>query len=354
MSARRLRVLAAGGVGLLALLIAAGPATATAPTAPILVRRVDTTKMPNVTVDVETGSHQLSASGTILVENGTKVAASSVQTFGNAQVATATVLVVDTAATMNGGRMSATRLALKQLIAAKGPADQMAVVAFGTNARTVQQFSADPAVLDAAVDRLAVGGNAVLNDGVLLGANLLAEQPGALPQMVIVTDGDDKGSAATAATAEADLLSSNALTYTVGLRFIPGIDFAGAAAFASAGGGSILTATDAVTTTDAMRQVIQDFKGQYRITYRSRIATGHAADLVITAPGLAGRAQIVPGGIALGSATDPAPIHLHEAPGALRGKAGSGDHQVGGVAGRNPGPIGDPVLALEVLDDLPH
>jgi len=322
MTSRRSRGLAAAGLGLLTLLLAAAPAAATAPPATIVVRRVDTTAMPKVTVDVQTGTHTLGANDTILVENGKKVAVSSVQSLGDAQVATATVLVVDTAQTMNGAKMFAARLALKQLISAKGPADQMAVVAFGTHARTVQGFTADPTALDAAVDRLAVGGNAVLNDGILLGANLLSALPTALPQLVVIGDSSDKGSNATVSAAQSDLLSSNALTYVVGLRFTSGVDLSGLSAFATAGRGAMFTGVDPGTTPDAMRQVIDAFHGQYRITYQSSIATGHAADLVITAPGLTGQAQVVPGGVAIGLATDPAPVHLVQAPGLLRGKAG--------------------------------
>src|SRR6202035_4141865 len=64
------------------------------------------------------------------------------------------------------------------------------------------------------------------------------------------------------------------------------------------------------------------FQSQYRVSYQSTISGGHAGDLEITAPGLAGRAQIVPGGVALGQATTPAPVALRQAPGLLRGKAG--------------------------------
>ena len=322
MRSRRGRGLAAGGLGLLTLLLVGAPAAATAPAVAIMVRRVDTTAMPKVNVDLQTGGKPLNISGLVLVENGKKVAATSVQRLSAAQVATATVLVVDTAATMNGSKMFAVQLALKQLIAAKGPADQIAVVAFGAKARTVQTFTADPAVLDAAVDRLAIGGNAVLNDGVQLGANLLSQQPGALPQLVIVADSSDKGSVSATSAAQAEVLSSNALTYVVGLRFTPGVDLSGPAAFAAAGGGSMFTSTGVGTTPDAFRGVIGAFQSQYRVSYQSTISGGHAGDLEITAPGLAGRAQIVPGGVALGQATNPAPVALREAPGLLRGKAG--------------------------------
>src|SRR5579864_6992391 len=128
----------AGALGLITLLAGAAPAHAATTTAPMLVRRVDSTSMPHVSVDVATGGRPLSQRGLSLIENGKRISTATVQSLGTAQVPTATVLVVDTASTMNGAKIFATRLALKELIAAKSPNDTMAVVAFGSSARTVQ------------------------------------------------------------------------------------------------------------------------------------------------------------------------------------------------------------------------
>ena len=314
------RRLAVAALGLLAVLLVAAPASASASTT-IVVRRVDTTATPKVTVDVATGARPLDTSGLILVENGKRIAPTSVDTLAHGQVPTATVLVVDTADSMNGSKIIATRAALKQLIAAKGPADQIAVVAFGASARTVQDFTADPTLLDAAVDRLSLGGAALLNDGVRMGANLLSEQPNALPQLVIFADSNDRGSTTTSTTAAAEVLSSNARMYTIGLAFLPG-DLSGLQSLATVGGGSYISASSALTTPGSARQVIGDLHDQYRITYESGVDPGHAGDLEILASNMTGRAQIVPGGITVGQATNPSPIHLRQAPGLLQGKAG--------------------------------
>jgi len=320
MRARRYRAVVAAGLGLFSLLVAAVPASAAAPVTTLVVRRVDTTAMPKVTVDVVAGAHALSTGNVTLIENGKRLEPSAVRSYSDLQVPTATVLVLDTAATMNGAKMFAARDALKRIIAAKGPADTMALVAYGPTARTVQGFTADGAALQAAVDRVAVGGAADLYDGVRLGASLLSHQLSSLPQLVLVADSDDKGSTSPASAAAADILSSNALTYTIGLQFISGTDLSQPAQFAALNGGAMFTATNPGTTTDAVRQVIDHLHGQYRITYQS--SGTHAASLVITAPGLQGNAQIVPGGIAVGSAVNPASVQLRQAPGLLRGKAG--------------------------------
>jgi tight adherence protein B len=315
------RRVAVAALGLLALLLVAGPASAAAPNATITVRRVDTTAAPKVTVDFATSGHTLDTGGLILVENGRRVTPTSVQTLSQAQIPTVTVLVVDTADSMNGAKIQATQAALKQLIGGKGPADQMAIVAFGGSARTVQDFTADPTVLDAAVDRLSIGGSAVLNDGVRLGANLLGEKPRALPQLVVIADSNDKGSTASTSTAAAEVLSSHALVYTIGMAFVPG-DLSGLAGIASAAGGTLITSASPITTPEVMRVVMGGLHDQYRVTYDSGVAGGHAGDLEILAPGLSGRAQIVPGGVSVGLSTNPSPVHLRQAPGLLQGKAG--------------------------------
>jgi tight adherence protein B len=317
---RRRRGALAGGLGLLTLLLAAAPAGA-APTSTLLVRRVDTTAMPKVTVDVEAGNHQLTAGNVVLVENGQRLTPTSVASYTDAQVPTATVLVIDTASSMNEAKMFAARDAMKRIIAAKGTADQIAIVAYGDRARTVQDFTADQATLDAAVDRIAVGGNAVLYDGMQLGASLLTEQPSAMAQLVLIADSDDKGSKAVGSAALAEVLSSNALTYTIGLS-APNVDLSEPAQFAAQGGGAMFTASNEATEPDAARQVVQALHGQYRITYQSAMVGSHAGSLVINGPGVQGTAQIVPGGVALGASVNPAAVHLAQAPGLLRGKAG--------------------------------
>jgi tight adherence protein B len=321
MTPRRVRGVLAGGLGLLALLAAAAPAAAAPAASTLLVRRVDTTALPKVTVDVEAGTHTLNAGNVVLVENGQRLAPSSVTSYADAQVATATVLVVDTASTMNDSKMFATHDALKKIIAAKSPADQVAIVAYGDRARTVQDFTTDQATLDAAVDRLSVAGTAKLYDGMRLGAALLAERPSAMPQLVLVADSDDKGSTAPGSAALAEVLSSNALTYAIGLTQ-PGVDLSQAAQFASANGGAMYTAADVGTAPGAAQHVIEDLHGQYRITYQSAILGSHAGSVVIDGPGIQGTAQVVPGGVAVGAAVNPAPVHLAQAPGLLQGKLG--------------------------------
>jgi tight adherence protein B len=317
---RRRAGLLSGALGLFALVLAAAPASG-AQTGALVVRRVDATKLPNVTVDVAAGAHTLSASGVVLVENGKQVTPTAVASYASLQVPTATVIVVDTAATMNVAKMAAARDAIKRIVAAKGPADQFAIVAYGSNARTEQGFTTDRATLDGAVDRLAVGGNAVLYDGVRLGASLLSQVQGAMPQLVLIADGDDKGSASAGSAAIGEVLSSNALTYAIGLEQ-GSVDLSQAAEFASAGGGAMFTATNEVTAPDAARQVVQALHDQYRITYPSSVSAGHPAQLVVSVPGAQGSAQVIAGGVAIGAAVNPASVHVAQAPGLLRGKAG--------------------------------
>lgn len=321
MTSRRRRGAFAGGLGLLTLLLAAAPASATSPVASLLVRRVDTTAMPKVTIDVEAGAHTLSTGNVVLVENGRRLAPTSVASFADAQVPTATVLVVDTASTMNESKMFATRNVMKKIIGAMSPSDQVAVVAYGDRARTVQDFTNNQAVLDGAVDRLSVGGSAKLFDGMRLGASLLTEQPSAVPQIVLFADSDDKGSTSPGSAALAEVLSSNALTYTFGLTQ-PNVDLSQPAQFASASGGTMVTASDVATAPGAAQQVVEDLRRQYRITYQSAMVGTHAGTVVIDGPGVQGSAQVVPGGVAVGAAVNPAPVHLAQAPGLLRGRLG--------------------------------
>jgi len=313
-------LLVATGLACASLAIGVVPGgAATAPVRPMLVRRVDARNPAAVKVDVASGDSAADPASFTVREGNAAPVRTPAATFLTAGVPTATVLVVDTSVAMAGLKMRTVQAGLKQLITAKAPNSQIAVVAYGGAPRVVQDLSADTATLLAAVDRLTVAGGQSLYSGTRIGANLLMNQPDLLPQLVIVGGGPDLGSSTTATDATADILASKALTYTIGLKF-DNVDLSVLASFAGSGRGAYEEATDVASATKAFATVVTALEHQYELTFAPRAKV--AEQFTIAATGLGAQAQLIPGGVADGPATNPTAVVLRQAPPLLRGKAG--------------------------------
>jgi hypothetical protein len=100
-----------------------------------------------------------------------------------------------------------------------GGDDQAAVVTFASGVQIVQHFTADKALLLAAIDGLTAGGDTALYGGVQQSAELVSEAPYARSSIVLLSDGHDFGGvSATTRETSLDLArDSGALVFAVGL-----------------------------------------------------------------------------------------------------------------------------------------
>jgi len=298
----------------------AGPAAAPRPT--LTVRRVDSTSMPLVKVDVATGGAALAPAGFGLTENGKRAVGLTGASLRDAKTPVGTVLLLSTSASMNeNNKMALERAAAKSIIQAKSPTELMAVVAYGGESRVVQDLTTDAAALSASIDRLAIGGTPSLFAGARMASALLTNRPDLLGNLIIVGDSGNTGTKPTASNAAADVEASQARTLAVGLKLGPTADTSELATLASVGRGRYFEAIDAAGVASAFDAVRADLSTQVELTFTSTLKKG-ASELVISAGGSSTTAQMVPGGIAIGAATSPAPVSVPQAPGPLRGKIG--------------------------------
>jgi len=311
----------AGAVALLLVATSGGGVASAAgvPTAPLLIRQIDSSHMPTVVVDVSTLGKAVSPGSFSITENGHAEKGLTAETLAKSATPTGTVLVVDTSASMTGNQLLAADEGLRAIIAAKSPADQMAIVAYGGTPRVVQDFTADSAVLTAGLGRLGIEGEPALYSGVQMGAALLEEQPTLLPQLIVVGDADNTASGVSLQNTMSDVLGSKALTYVVGLGFTHN-DLSDLQGLASAAGGSYFDTTDGASAAAAFSTIRADLADQYVLTYTS--ATSGAANLIVSAPGFRGAATMIPGGVASGASLNPAAVSVPQPPPFLRGKAG--------------------------------
>ena len=147
-----------------------------------------------------------------------------------------------------------------------GGEDQAAVVTFASNVQIVQPFTADRALLLAAIDGLAAGGNTALYGGVQQSAELVSTAPYSRNAIVLLSDGQDFGGVSTTTRQTSlDLArDSGALVFVVGLG--SQIDEGYLSELAQAGNGQFLLAPLPGDLTQAYVSAGNILRQQYVLT----------------------------------------------------------------------------------------
>ena len=111
------------------------------------------------------------------------------------QARAAVVIAIDASASMSGEPLLSARRAAQALVDRLDPGDEVAVVRFADEPTVLVPFTTDRALTTGALDALIAGGNTALYDAVSLAAGLLAESGDRPRVLVLLTDGEDYGSA---------------------------------------------------------------------------------------------------------------------------------------------------------------
>ena len=190
----------------------------------------------------------------------------SLRTTSDPGLGIAIVLTFDVSGSMAGAPLEQARLAGRVLIDQLGGDDQAAVVTFASGVQIVQHFTADRALLLAAIDGLAAGGNTALYAGVQQSAELVSAAPYARSSIVLLSDGQDFGGvSATTRQASLDLVrDSGALVFAVGLG--SAIDGGYLSELAQAGKGQFLQAPHPDDLTQAYLSAGHVLRQQYVLT----------------------------------------------------------------------------------------
>ncbi len=245
---------------------------ASAQTEPLQITVVSTDGWPNVEATLTafdqdgqplTGLVQDDFSATLA---GQPLLATSLRTTSDPGLGVAVVLAFDVSGSMAGTPLGQATLAGRTLIDQLGGDDQAAVVTFASTVQTVQQFTADRALLLAAIDGLAAGGNTALYGGVQQSAELVSTAPYARSAIVLLSDGQDFGGiSATTRQTSLDLArDSGALVFAVGLG--SQIDESYLSELAQAGNGQFLQAPLPGDLTQAYASAGNILRQQYVLT----------------------------------------------------------------------------------------
>ncbi|MFL6209060.1 MAG: VWA domain-containing protein [Pyrinomonadaceae bacterium] len=225
----------------------------------------------NVTVTDKHGAyvHGLRRADFKIFEDGRE---QTVVGFGEEETPFSAALLLDISGSMEG-RISLARSAAIRFLDGLRPDDNVAVYSFHTTVKQVQDF-AYTHDLDPLVFGLSAEGQTVLNDAVVRAAHDLAARPEKRRAIVVLSDGADTHSAASADKALNMAFAANATIYTVDLadRYAPkSATIAGSSAldfFATRSGGRYLQTPGGQALREAFAAVVEELGNQYTISYR--------------------------------------------------------------------------------------
>jgi tight adherence protein B len=258
--------------------------------------------------------------------------ASSISDATEAPVARTTMLVLDSSGSMaEFGKLDTAKDAANQYLDGL-PADVSAgLIAFADEAEVRVPPTQDRESVRAAIADLTAEGSTALNDAVALGVRELGNEGSR--NIVLLSDGEDEGSETSAKKARTQLAESGVVLDAVSAG--EGSQEEELAAFAEAGNGSLITATDAATLTSAFEAAARSVDTQLAVT--AEVPEGiEAGTSELTVVALVGDQQITDTTAALITpAAEPTPTESASGPIAVpRG---------------DPGVFGQPLFLMAVI-----
>jgi tight adherence protein B len=305
------RVLGALLVALVAALAGVGSAGAQEATEERFgIREIDATDPGNVRVTFFFDGDRAAASAVTIRQGDRLVEPTGPVAPLDDSRAMGVVLLIDTSASMrDNGAIERAREAARAFVQGKSASDQVAVVAFNDDVTVLQGFTADPALLQAAIDKLGPGGGTSIYDGVVRSAALLERAEGLQPNILLLTDGTDRSSRASLDQAVGALTRTGTALFSVLLQ----TEDAGAGAvqrLAGESGGDFALTDDPAQLAAIFEEIQLTLQRQYVVAFAAQnVDPTGANDVTLTIGTQQATAEFTPGGTREGaSALEPTPV----------------------------------------------
>ncbi|HEX8560540.1 MAG TPA: VWA domain-containing protein [Pyrinomonadaceae bacterium] len=263
------------------------------------VVRVDTELVVlNVTVTDAQGQyvHKLRRTDFQVLEDGRE---QRVGLFSVEETPFAAAILLDTSGSMES-RLTLARAAAVRFLEGLREEDVAAVYNFASDVERLQDFTPGRDLPPVAYD-LSSKGMTALNDAVLRAARDIAKRPEKRRAIIVLSDGVDTKSGASADKALNAALEANATIYTVDMtdpRANPSERMRAAASlrhYASKSGGRYVSKPGGQALDDAFRGILEELSNQYTLGYRTdnhaRDGKWRAIQLRLSRPGLNARTR---------------------------------------------------------------
>jgi Ca-activated chloride channel family protein len=223
-------------------------------------------------------------------ENGLPQA---VSVFAAGDFPLSVAIALDRSFSMAGPRLAVARSAARVFLGELRPGDEAAILAIGSQVDTVAPLSTDREAQYAALARIDAFGTTGLYDSVARAIELTQAARGRRA-LVLLSDGADRYSKTTAASALDQARSSDVMVYPIALGASPSPFFE---QLASLTGGRAFHLRDTRQLTDTLRRVARELRFQYLLGYvPPRAATTGAGEwrrikVTVKRPGVTVRAR---------------------------------------------------------------
>jgi tight adherence protein B len=209
------------------------------------------------------------------------------------------ILVIDASASMHGGAIAGAMGAARELATQRTSGQQLGVVVFNRTAKVLLAPSADQQEIDAVLARTpTLAPQTHIFDAVAVAEGLLERAHITAGSIVLLSDGSDTGSRASAQAVAARALRSNFRIYTVGLRS-RAFNSGELKDLAAAGGGAYSAAASISDLRRIYREIGAQLASEYLVEYRSFARPGRdvtVAAHIVGTDSVGSGAYRVPGG----------------------------------------------------------
>ena len=268
-------------VALVAALAVTGTAAAAGP-APT-IQSVNTSKFPEVSVNVKAATATAGTPTVVVTENGQPATGVDLNTNDNVP---AIALLTDTSRSMDGKPLADAKAAANGFIFSQSPDAVMAVYGFGDTAYVSAPFPSDRTDASLAINQLAIAAKpgTALYASVVQASNDLAKEDEGKHVIVLMTDGHSANDHATLAEAKAAAQAAHATIYAV----TTSTDQAALAplkALASSTGGHTIAVTDSSGLKAAYKTIAASLNASFAFSYHSLVPPGKPIDLSVSVNG---------------------------------------------------------------------
>ena len=255
----------------------------------------------------------------LAVRDGDRVVDASAAVPLADQQAIGIVLLIDASPSMQEDALiERVKEAALTFVDEKSATDQIAVVSFNSKATVVQDFTTNKALLTTAIDSIALGPTTALYDGIVRSAALFTDSA-LQPNIVVFSDGEDTGSAATSSQARGAVDARGASLFAIGVE---NSGFATLEAIASSTGGTSGIAAEAAAVGSVFAEVQASLRKQYVVTFASAEERG-TVPITLSVGSQQATAEYVSGSRQSGvNSLRPQPVEAPSGPAFLRGDGG--------------------------------
>jgi tight adherence protein B len=227
--------------------------------------------------------------------NGSPVQNQETVPLGESTTPVGVVLAIDASGSMSGAPLDAAKSAAKDFVTQKRTTDSIALVTFADVATVQIGFTTNSSDLINRIDGIEAGGETAFNDGVILGVGIYdsASARQLLPNLIVLTDGEDTASIATLEDAVSTIEETRVRVFGVALES-PDFNPEPVETIATAGNGLFLSTPDPEQLSALYGEISREISNTLVTRFNSTVYTPGEVSFEVSYPGVASHGVAFP------------------------------------------------------------